>query len=69
MKVPFLVVTAFKATAAISGREQLFEPGDTFVCELGQNGEVVTIEVNHTLFPINRSTLDDCCISNTLRTV
>ena len=66
MKVPFRVLTPFKGTAAITGTECVFEPGDEVACELAQYGEVVAIEAHGMFYHVKRSDLDDCCISNSL---
>ena len=61
MNQDFDVVRAFEATAAISGRVRLFEPGDKVGCEMGQRGPTVTIEADLSLFLVDRSTFETCC--------
>jgi hypothetical protein len=61
MTLQFTVVLAFKANSAISGRERQFEPSETLLCDTGQNSENVTIEVDKSLFLVERRTLEACC--------
>jgi hypothetical protein len=55
------VVRAFEATAPISGRKRRFEPGEVIAYEMGQAGPTVTIEVDASLFLVDRSTFETCC--------
>ena len=64
MKVPFRVISEFRATAAISGDDHQFEPGDVVVSELRQCEETVEIEVDGRVYLVSRPTFDDCCITN-----
>jgi hypothetical protein len=61
MTLPFTVVRAFNANSAISSRERRFEPGETLLCDTGQTGAIVTIEVDKSLFLIGRPTFETCC--------
>jgi hypothetical protein len=62
MTLPFKVIRSFKATYAISGREHEFKPGDVISCDTGQAGQTVTIEVDNTLFLVDRPTFSSSCI-------
>jgi hypothetical protein len=61
MVLEYMVTRPFTATSAISGRERQFEPGDSFLCDSGQSGATVTIEVDLSLFLIDRKTFETCC--------
>jgi hypothetical protein len=55
------VIRGFEATSPISGRTRRFEPGDVIACDLGQRGEMVTIEADASLFLLDRATFKTCC--------
>jgi hypothetical protein len=61
MPQKYIVTRPFKATSAISGREREFKPGDWFLCDSGQRGETITIEVDLSLLLIDRKTFETCC--------
>jgi hypothetical protein len=61
MKQPYDVVRAFEATAPISGRKRRFDPGDEIAYEMSQRGPTVTIEVEASLFLVDRETFKKCC--------
>jgi hypothetical protein len=62
MTLPFTVLKTFTATSPISGRERLFEPGDTLICDTGQTGATLTFEFETSVFLVDRSTFKRCCI-------
>jgi hypothetical protein len=64
MVFEYTVTRPFTATSAISGRERQFEPGDSFLCDFGQSGATVAIEVDLSLFLIDRRTFETCCKFN-----
>ena len=57
----FSVVHAFNATNAISGRQREFKPGETLLCDPGQADGTVTIEIQKSLFLVERSIFETCC--------
>ena len=57
----FSVVRPFKATNAISGREREFKPGETLLSDPGQGDGNVTIEIEKSLFVVERSIFEACC--------
>jgi hypothetical protein len=61
MKNVYIVVQQFGATAAISGRERQFLPGEILFCDPALSGETVIIEVDEFLFLTDRSTFKACC--------
>jgi hypothetical protein len=61
MTQPYDVILAFEATAPISSRKRRFEPGDVIEYDLGQRGPTVTIEVDASLFLVDRTTFKTCC--------
>jgi hypothetical protein len=61
MMQPYDVIRTFEATAPISGRRRRFEPGDVIAYEMGQRGPTVTIEVDASLFLVDRTIFKTCC--------
>ena len=61
MTLKFEVLRPFVARHAISGRDYRFEPGQTILCDTGQNGEIMTIEVDTALFLVERPIFKECC--------
>jgi hypothetical protein len=61
MVLEYTVTRPFTATSAISGRDRQFEQGDSFLCDSGQSGATVTIEIDLSLFLIDRRTFETCC--------
>jgi hypothetical protein len=61
MTLPYCVRQAFKATDPISGREHSLQPGDTLMCDTGQAGTTILIELNGLSFLVERATFKDCC--------
>jgi hypothetical protein len=57
----FDVVKQFKAAKSISGAEREFQPGESFVCDMGQRGTTIAIEFEMSFFIIDRSILETCC--------
>jgi hypothetical protein len=57
----FSVVHSFKATNMISGREREFMPGETLLSYPGQPDGTVTIEIEKSLFAVERSIFEACC--------
>jgi hypothetical protein len=61
MMQPYDVIRAFEATAPISGRKRRFKPGDEIAYDMGQRGPMVTIEVDASLFLVDKTTFKTCC--------
>ena len=55
MKNAYIVVQQFGTTAALSGRERQFLPGETLFCDPALSGETVIIEGDEFLFLTDRS--------------
>jgi len=61
MTLLYSVIQPFKAMTPISGRERQFQPGETFLYDTGQTGAIITIEVDKSLFLVDRSIFETCC--------
>jgi hypothetical protein len=46
---------------AISGRERAFKPGETLLSDSGHSDGTVTIEMDKSLFVVERSIFETCC--------
>jgi len=61
MEHKYSVIQAFKATEPISGRERQFGPGEIVLFHTGQAGSTITIEVDSSLYLVERSIFKTCC--------
>jgi len=60
--VSYVCTQPFKAIAAISGREKIFQPGDKFLRQLneGKMDETLTLEYEGSYFIAERTVVDAC---------
>jgi hypothetical protein len=61
MNQAFSVIKKFEAKEPISGRDHQFELGDRILCDTGQEGPTIAIELEWSLFFLERSVFKDCC--------
>ena len=65
MTLAYSVTREFYGTNAISGRVRRFKLGETLACDVNQSSDAhVTLEIDSTLFLVERSIFDTCCVYN-----
>jgi hypothetical protein len=53
----------FEVTSPVSGRKRRTMPDDIFFVELLQHGPTVTIQIDESLWLVERTIFEQCCIA------
>jgi hypothetical protein len=58
----FKVTKSFEATEPISGRKRILEPGEMVLCDTGQKGRTILVEIDKQSLLAETTSFKACCI-------
>ncbi len=60
----YLAKQQFEAANPISGRRRRVQPGELFFADLWQQGQMIVVELDESLWLLDRDTFERCCVAS-----